>query len=101
MNAAVVELGMPKRSSYKDPNLSAFSIMQQVTTDGTRAPFSEVSAALDNSALRRQLMQEMGRRGGLKGGKARADRLSKEQLSESGKKAAAARWASKKLTPKP
>jgi len=37
-----------------------------------------------------------GRRGGgLKGGKARADKLSKEQLSEIGKKAAKARWSRK------
>lgn len=35
---------------------------------------------------------ELGRRGGLKGGKARAAKLSPEQRSEIAKKAAAARW---------
>lgn len=34
----------------------------------------------------------LGRKGGLKGGKARADKLTSEQRSEIAKKAAAARW---------
>ena len=37
----------------------------------------------------------LGRKGGLKGGKARAAKLTKEQLSESAKKAAQARWANR------
>jgi hypothetical protein len=37
---------------------------------------------------------ELGRRGGLIGGKARAAKLSPEQRSEIAKKAAAARWGS-------
>ncbi len=36
---------------------------------------------------------ELGRRGGLKGGKARAEKLTAEQRSEIAKKAAKARWA--------
>lgn len=35
---------------------------------------------------------ELGRKGGLKGGRARAANLSKQQLSEIGKKAAKSRW---------
>ena len=35
---------------------------------------------------------ELGRKGGLKGGKARAAKLSKKRRSEIAKKAAAARW---------
>jgi hypothetical protein len=38
------------------------------------------------------LAVELGRRGGLKGGPARAKKLSKEQLSKIGKAAAEARW---------
>ena len=38
----------------------------------------------------------LGRLGGLKGGKARADSLSKKRLSEIGKKGAAARWTRSK-----
>jgi hypothetical protein len=38
---------------------------------------------------------ELGRRGGLKGGVARAKKLSKKQRSESARKAAQARWSKK------
>jgi hypothetical protein len=37
----------------------------------------------------------LGRKGGLKGGKARAETLSAEQRRESAKKAAKARWSAK------
>lgn len=40
--------------------------------------------------------QELGRLGGLKGGKARAEKLTKEQRSEIARKAANARWAKKR-----
>ncbi len=39
---------------------------------------------------------ELGRRGGLKGGKARAAKLTPEERSESTRKAAKARWANKR-----
>ncbi len=35
----------------------------------------------------------LGRKGGLKGGKARAEKLSAEELSEQGRNAVMARWA--------
>ena len=38
---------------------------------------------------------ELGRRGGLKGGKARAAKITPEERSESARKAAKARWAKK------
>ncbi len=37
----------------------------------------------------------LGRKGGLKGGKARAARMTKEQRSEAARKAAKARWSNK------
>jgi len=40
----------------------------------------------------------LGRRGGLKGGKARAEKLSVEERSESARKAAKARWGTRKKT---
>ncbi len=40
--------------------------------------------------------QELGRLGGLKGGKARAEMLTKEQRSEIARKAAKARWDKKR-----
>lgn len=84
---------MPKRSS-KDPNVNAFSIMQRVTSGD--APASDMSAALNDTALRKRLMQEMGRRGGKKGGKARAETLTKTRRTEIAKAAAQSRWASVK-----
>jgi hypothetical protein len=42
------------------------------------------------------LAVELGRRGGLKGGKARAAKLTPEQRSEIARKAAASRWANNK-----
>jgi hypothetical protein len=44
----------------------------------------------------RELARKLGRRGGLKGGKARAEKLTPEQRSEIAKKAAEARWAKKR-----
>jgi len=37
----------------------------------------------------------LGRRGGLKGGKARAERMTAEERSESARRAARARWANR------
>jgi hypothetical protein len=42
----------------------------------------------------------LGRKGGLKGGKARAAKLTPEQRAEIAKKAAAARWAAKTNDPR-
>ena len=43
----------------------------------------------------------LGRKGGLKGGHARAAAMTPEQRSESARKAVLARWAKKKSAPKP
>jgi hypothetical protein len=84
---------MPKRSS-KDINVTAFSILQQ-TTGQAQPKAATVSLVLDNAALRKQLMQEMGRRGGKKGGKARAKSLTPAQRRTIAVKAASARWSDK------
>lgn len=80
---------MPKRSS-KDINQTAFSIMQQVTESPAK-----LSSALSDEEIRRGIMREMGRRGGLKGGKKRAASLSKARRREIAELAAAARWKKK------
>ena len=64
--------GMPKRSSTPPAD---------ETTKPAEAPPEKNAAAV-----------ALGRLGGLKGGKARAASLSKKDLSEIAKKAAAARW---------
>lgn len=74
---------MPKRSS-RDLNTTAFSIVQQST--GQAAPQSAKNPAA----------VALGRLGGLKGGKARADALSKKRRSDIAKAAAKARWSATK-----
>ena len=44
----------------------------------------------------RELARKLGRRGGLNGGPARAAKMTKEERSESARKAAKARWDKKK-----
>jgi hypothetical protein len=51
---------------------------------------------VDEDQEMRELARKLGRRGGLKGGPARAKNLTKEQRSAIAKKAAQARWAKKR-----
>ena len=80
---------MPKRSSNKTPydlnKLAAF-IVDETTND---EPRPEEDDGKNPAAV------ALGRLGGAKGGKARAESLTPEQRSEIAKKAAAARWANR------
>jgi hypothetical protein len=71
---------MPKRSS-KDVNMIAARIVQETT--GLELKGKNPAAVA------------LGRRGGLKGGKARAEKLSGEERKAIARRAAIARWASK------
>jgi len=62
--------------------VNAFRVFQEAT--GETEP-EEAKPDIDYTAL--------GRKGGLKGGKARAEKLNPKQRSEIAKKAAQARWA--------
>ena len=71
--------GMVKKAERRDTNTLAFDIMQQVT--GQKAePVKNIAAVA------------LGRLGGLKGGKARAEKLTSAERSEIAKRAAKARW---------
>jgi hypothetical protein len=71
-----------------DPNLLAFSIVQQATGQiPKQGPPAEESKAVT-----------LGRLGGLKGGKARAESLSPRKRKAIAKKAAKARW-NRKVNP--
>jgi hypothetical protein len=76
---------MPDRSRKRprDPNELAKRIVD-LATEGARKPDS--APEKDPAAV------ALGRKGGLKGGEARASALSPEQRSEIAKKAAASRW---------
>ena len=71
---------MPKRTSKPDLNSIAHSIVKKAT-DALNEPKQKNPAAV-----------ALGRSGGLKGGVARAAKLSKGELSEIGRAGAAARW---------
>ena len=78
---------MQKRSGKKqDINERAFSIVQQLTGE---APRMEPDKEKNRAAV------ALGRLGGLKGGKARAEGMTAKQRKAAAKKAAAARWGNK------
>jgi len=81
---------MPDRSKKKprDVNALAAAILRDATGDEPTPPEPE-EREKDPAAV------SLGRKGGLKGGKARAAKLTPEQRSEIAKKAAAKRWESR------
>ena len=85
---------MPNRSSNRktsDPNVAAFRVMQHVIAMGEdQGGRREQELPTKNLAA-----VELGRLGGLKGGKARAAKLSARRRREIARKAANARWRSR------
>jgi len=85
---------MPKRSSKKkrlDVNELAATITSEATDqDKTTEPEEQPKDEGKNPAA-----VALGRLGGLKGGKARAKKLTKKERSEAARKAALARWKKK------
>lgn len=80
------DVAAKKRKKPTDVVEMARSIVDQATGDAEKIePPAKLPAAV-----------ELGRRGGLKGGRARAEKLSATKRSQIAKKAAAARWAKKK-----
>jgi hypothetical protein len=83
---------MGKRSSKKkehDFSVTAFRVVQEAT--GQSQPETK-EATPESPVDRHAAAVALGRLGGLKGGKARANKLTPEQRKESAKKAAKARW---------
>ena len=88
---------MPKRSSKRkkrpvDVNQLAKSIVDDATSEAADEPQNDdlVEDGKNPAAV------ALGRLGGLKGGKARAEKLSKKRRSEIAKRAAQARWKDKR-----
>jgi hypothetical protein len=79
---------MPKRSrnKKKDVNVLASEIVKEATEEQE----TDLQGKNPNAVA-------LGRLGGLKGGKARASKLTPEQRKEIAQKAAKARWQKKKL----
>ena len=78
---------MAKTKRPTDTNQRAFLITQIAT--------GEVEETKEEKDLIKAAASAMGRKGGLKGGKARAKALSSKRRSEIAKKAAKARWDKK------
>ena len=79
---------MQKRLRKKkvDLNELAITVVDQATTD--QPPEERKS----NDSGKNPAAVQLGRLGGLKGGKARAKKMTKKQRSEAARKAARARW---------
>jgi hypothetical protein len=79
---------MPERSRKRpvDLNALAASIVSDATDEDKTGP----EDARDPAAV------ALGRKGGLKGGRARADKLTAEQRSEIARAAATTRWSARK-----
>ena len=82
---------MPTRSSKlpRDPNQLAAHVVAMST--GQEPPVKSEPKALAKE--KNPAAVALGRLGGMKGGKARAEKLTAEQRKEIGRKAAVARWA--------
>ncbi len=80
-------MGMHKRSSKKESDLNrlAKSIVDQATGDEEL-----LAKALEEG--KNPAAVSLGRLGGLKGGKARAEKLSAQERADIARKAAQARW---------
>jgi hypothetical protein len=76
-----------RKQAPEDINQAAFRIVRDSTTGEPN---------LSNEDARKALARALGRLGGLKGGPARAAKLSKTERRESASKAAKARWALRK-----
>jgi hypothetical protein len=63
--------------------------------DQNKQPDTNEQDASPTAPKKNPAAVELGRRGGLKGGKARAEKLTAKQRKEIAKKAAAARWSAK------
>ncbi len=83
---------MPKRSSRprnEDPNEAAFRVIQEATredADDTPEPAPEPPPEKNPAAV------ALGRLGGKKGGRARAEKLTPERRREIARRAAESRW---------
>lgn len=79
-----------KKKPATDVNVTAFQILQAATGEPTTTPTKKDQPEKNPAAV------ALGRLGGLKGGKARAKKLSASQRTQIAKTAARARWRIKR-----
>jgi hypothetical protein len=89
---------MRKRAKREDMNETAYRTMQEVIARSEEEPSRKVVPIHQSesvSEVKNPAAVALGRLGGLKGGRARAEKLGPERLRQSASKAARARWAKK------
>jgi hypothetical protein len=89
---------MPKKAKRK-PRLDTVQNARRVVLESVGALDTPEPAPQPTPSLISQVMAEMGRRGGLIGGKRRLETLSDRRRSQIARQAAKARWAAKKKSP--
>ena len=85
-----------KKKPSKDVNVTAFEILQAVAGEPADSSHNGKPAKKKDLPEKNPAAVALGRLGGLKGGKARSEALSKKRKSEIAQKAAMARWKTKK-----
>ena len=86
---------MKKKTPAKDVNVNAFEILNALTgedSDSSHNGTEPIKKKELTEPEKNPAAVALGRLGGLKGGKARAEKLSTKKRSEIAKKAADARW---------
>ncbi len=78
----------------KDPNQLAAEIVRR-STEEHEEPQETIPPQEPTKEQLSQYFSKLGRKGGLKGGKARAEKLTPEERQEIARKAAKARWTDK------
>lgn len=91
---------MPKRTGKLDFNQHIHAIFEHVAAGESPNADGEATE-LPEEPQKDPAAVSLGRRGGLKGGRARMDAMTPEQRTELGRKAAAARWGKTEETPPP
>ena len=82
------------KSLPKDPNKLAFEIVR-LSTEEPESPAESPPKPPKERSLISEYLAEIGRKGGLRGGKARADKLTPERRKEIAQNAAKKRWEGK------
>lgn len=82
---------MPDRSRKRPRDLNALAA--SIVADATEEEHPTPDTADETLPKKDPAAVALGRKGGLKGGKARAEKLTPEERSEIAKRAAEARWA--------
>jgi len=81
---------MPDRSRTKKPKRDANQLARDIVDRATKGRSSEADSAA--KPKKNPAAVALGRRGGLKGGKARAEALSADERAEIARRAALSRW---------